>query len=138
MFLVIAINELPLSSMTITSAFSSMDKTTCFCLPVDANAAMLLLHRLAAPCCCLYNPKQLLQLPMHHAQHLQTQFALTLFLFTNVCMLPALEQDTAVSRKPKPFALHHTYNNSPLPLSAIDKVSLRPVEQVSESGKNTG
>ena len=51
-FLAIAVNGLLLSSMETThSALSSMDKTTRFIFPVDAEAAMLLLCRLAAACC---------------------------------------------------------------------------------------
>ena len=38
-------------NMEITSAFSSIDKTTRLRFPVDAEAAMLLLRCLAAACC---------------------------------------------------------------------------------------
>ena len=47
--------------------------------------------------------------------------------------LPANEQETTnvtASQGPEPFGLHHTYNNTPLPSSAIAKDSLRPIEEI--------
>ena len=53
---------------------------------------------------------------------------------------PASEQEAinvTASQGPEPFGLHHTYNNTPLPSSAIAKDSLQPIEEIlsNESGK---